>query len=191
MGCRSFLTPYIDPETGKPKYYGRFNQGVVTINLVDVALSSGGNFDKFWKIFDERLAQCHSALLCRYAPKRRITQAARSIFCRKPVLRRICCSLHVLRKAGQSPCFACTLHSLHVAQSFFTTKSVLNVTDAVAAPSLGCQSSTAMRQSQRIGTATHRQQVMSLGLQQIFNCFAQLVYCRRNLPHSISTSAAV
>ena len=59
MGCRSFLTPYIDPETGKPKYYGRFNQGVVTINLVDVALSSGGNFDKFWKIFDERLALCH------------------------------------------------------------------------------------------------------------------------------------
>ena len=65
MGCRSFLTPYIDPETGKPKYYGRFNQGVVTINLVDVALSSGGNFDKFWKIFDERLALCHRALQAR------------------------------------------------------------------------------------------------------------------------------
>ena len=66
MGCRSFLTPYVDPETDKPKYYGRFNQGVVTINLVDVALSSGGNFDKFWKIFDERLALCHRALQARH-----------------------------------------------------------------------------------------------------------------------------
>ena len=66
MGCRSFLTPYVDPETGKPKYYGRFNQGVVTINLVDVALSSGGNFKKFWKIFDERLALCHKALQARH-----------------------------------------------------------------------------------------------------------------------------
>ena len=66
MGCRSFLTPYADPETGKPKYYGRFNQGVVTINLVDVALSSGGNFEKFWKIFDERLALCHKALQARH-----------------------------------------------------------------------------------------------------------------------------
>ena len=66
MGCRSFLTPYVDPETGKPKYYGRFNQGVVTINLVDVALSSGGNFEKFWKSFDERLALCHKALQARH-----------------------------------------------------------------------------------------------------------------------------
>ncbi len=66
MGCRSFLTPYVDPETGKPKYYGRFNQGVVTINLPDVALSSGGNLEKFWKIFDERLELCHRALLCRH-----------------------------------------------------------------------------------------------------------------------------
>ena len=66
MGCRSFLTPYVDPETGKPKYYGRFNQGVVTINLVDVALSSGGNFEKFWKIFDERLDLCHRALQARH-----------------------------------------------------------------------------------------------------------------------------
>ena len=66
MGCRSFLTPYVDPETGKPKYYGRFNQGGVTINLVDVALSSGGNFEKFWKIFDERLALCHKALQARH-----------------------------------------------------------------------------------------------------------------------------
>ena len=66
MGCRSFLTPYVDPETGKPKYYGRFNQGVVTINLVDVALSSDGNFEKFWKIFDERLDLCHRALQARH-----------------------------------------------------------------------------------------------------------------------------
>ena len=64
--CRSFLTPYVNPETGKPKYYGRFNQGVVTINLVDVALSSGGNFEEFWKIFDERLEMCHRALLIRH-----------------------------------------------------------------------------------------------------------------------------
>ena len=65
MGCRSFLTPYVD-ENGKPKYYGRFNQGVVTINLVDVALSSGGDTDKFWKIFDERLELCYRALMCRH-----------------------------------------------------------------------------------------------------------------------------
>ena len=65
MGCRSFLTPYVD-ENGKPKYYGRFNQGVVTLNLVDVALSSGGNIEKFWKIFDERLELCHKALMCRH-----------------------------------------------------------------------------------------------------------------------------
>ena len=65
MGCRSFLTPYVD-ENGKPKYYGRFNQGVVTINLVDVALSSGGNLERFWKIFDERLELCHRALMCRH-----------------------------------------------------------------------------------------------------------------------------
>ena len=65
MGCRSFLTPYLD-ENGQPKYYGRFNQGVVTINLVDVALSSGGNIEQFWKIFDERLELCHKALMCRH-----------------------------------------------------------------------------------------------------------------------------
>ena len=65
MGCRSFLTPYVDAE-GKPKYYGRFNQGVVTINLVDVALSSGGDKEKFRKIFDERLELCHRALMCRH-----------------------------------------------------------------------------------------------------------------------------
>ena len=66
MGCRSFLTPYIDPETNKPKYYGRFNQGVVTINLVDVACSSEGDEDKFWKILDERLDLCYRALMCRH-----------------------------------------------------------------------------------------------------------------------------
>ena len=65
MGCRSFLTPYVD-ENGKPKYYGRFNQGVVTINLVDVALSSGGSFDKFWRIFDDRLELCYRGLMCRH-----------------------------------------------------------------------------------------------------------------------------
>ena len=65
MGCRSFLTPYVD-ENGKPKYYGRFNQGVVTINLVDVALSSGGDKDKFWEVFDERLELCHRALMYRH-----------------------------------------------------------------------------------------------------------------------------
>ncbi len=66
MGCRSFLTPYVDPETNKPKYYGRFNQGVVTLNLPDVALSSGGDMDKFWKIMDERLDLCYRALMCRH-----------------------------------------------------------------------------------------------------------------------------
>ena len=65
MGCRSFLTPYVD-ENGKPKYYGRFNQGVVTINLVDVALSSGGDEKKFWEIFDQRLELCYRALMCRH-----------------------------------------------------------------------------------------------------------------------------
>ena len=66
MGCRSFLTPYVDPETNAPKYYGRFNQGVVTISLPDVALSSGGDMDKFWKIMDERLELCYQALMCRH-----------------------------------------------------------------------------------------------------------------------------
>ena len=65
MGCRSFLTPYID-ENGKPKYYGRFNQGVVTINLVDVALSANGDMDRFWSIFEERCELCHKALQCRH-----------------------------------------------------------------------------------------------------------------------------
>ena len=65
MGCRSFLTPYVD-ENGQPKYYGRFNQGVVTVNLPDIALSSGGDFDRFWEIFDERMELCHRALMCRH-----------------------------------------------------------------------------------------------------------------------------
>ena len=65
MGCRSFLTPYVD-ENGNPKYYGRFNQGVVTVNLPDIALSSGGNIEKFWRIFDERMDLCHRALMCRH-----------------------------------------------------------------------------------------------------------------------------
>ena len=65
MGCRSFLTPYVD-EDGKPKYYGRFNQGVVTVNLVDIGLSANKNMDEFWKIFDERMELCHRALQCRH-----------------------------------------------------------------------------------------------------------------------------
>ena len=65
MGCRSFLTPYVD-EDGKPKYYGRFNQGVVTVNLVDIALSAKGDMDKFWEVFDERMELCHRALQCRH-----------------------------------------------------------------------------------------------------------------------------
>ena len=80
MGCRSFLTPYVD-ENGKPKYYGRFNQGVVTINLPDVALSSGGNMEKFWRIFDERLELCHRALMCRH--ERLKPQLVRVVFLRK------------------------------------------------------------------------------------------------------------
>ena len=65
MGCRSFLTPYVD-ECGKPKYYGRFNQGVVTVNLVDIGLSAEGDMEKFYKIFDERMELCHKALQCRH-----------------------------------------------------------------------------------------------------------------------------
>mgnify|MGYP000781876495 FL=1 len=65
MGCRSFLTPYVD-ENAAPKYYGRFNQGVVTLNLVDIACSSDGDEERFWKIFDERLELCREALMCRH-----------------------------------------------------------------------------------------------------------------------------
>ena len=73
MGCRSFLTPYVDPKINKPKYYGRFNQGVVTINLVDVALSSGKDFDEFWKIYEDRLELCHKALKIRHERLAKIT----------------------------------------------------------------------------------------------------------------------
>ena len=72
MGCRSFLSPYIDKD-GNPKYYGRFNMGVVTINLPDIALSSGGDFDKFWELFEERTELCHTALRCRYERLSKIT----------------------------------------------------------------------------------------------------------------------
>lgn len=65
MGCRSFLTPFVD-ENGKPKYYGRFNQGVVTVNLVDIGLSAEHDMDRFWEIFDERMELCHRALQCRH-----------------------------------------------------------------------------------------------------------------------------
>ena len=65
MGCRSFLTPYVG-EDGKPKYYGRFNQGVVTVNLPDIGLSAHGDIEAFWKIFDERMELCHRALQCRH-----------------------------------------------------------------------------------------------------------------------------
>ena len=92
MGCRSFLTPDRSGNgwdnianaknyDGKPKYYGRFNQGVVTINLVDVALSSGGDFDKFWKIFDERLELCHKALMCRHNRLKGTLSDAAPILC--------------------------------------------------------------------------------------------------------------
>jgi ribonucleoside-triphosphate reductase len=65
MGCRSFLTTYLDDE-GKPKYYGRFNQGVVTVNLVDIALSAKRDMNLFWEIFDKRMELCHEALQCRH-----------------------------------------------------------------------------------------------------------------------------
>ncbi|MCD8040469.1 MAG: anaerobic ribonucleoside-triphosphate reductase [Clostridia bacterium] len=88
MGCRSFLTPYVD-ENGKPKYYGRFNQGVVTINLVDVALSSGGDMDKFWQIFDERLELCYRALMCRHERLKGITSDAAPILWQYGALARL------------------------------------------------------------------------------------------------------
>ena len=88
MGCRSFLTPFVD-ENGQPKYYGRFNQGVVTINLPDVALSSGGNIDKFWKIFDERLELCHRALMCRHERLKGTTSDAAPILWQYGALARL------------------------------------------------------------------------------------------------------
>ncbi len=89
MGCRSFLTPYVDPETNKPKYYGRFNQGVVTINLVDVALSSGKDMDKFWKIFEERLELCHRALQARHERLSKVTSDVAPILWQHGALARL------------------------------------------------------------------------------------------------------
>ena len=89
MGCRSFLTPYIDPETNKPKYYGRFNQGVVTINLVDVALSSKQDEEKFWKIFDERLELCHKALQIRHERLSKVTSDVAPILWQHGALARL------------------------------------------------------------------------------------------------------
>ena len=89
MGCRSFLTPYVDPETNKPKYYGRFNQGVVTINLVDVALSSKKDFDKFWKIYEERLELCHRALQARHERLSKVTSDVAPILWQHGALARL------------------------------------------------------------------------------------------------------
>ena len=89
MGCRSFLTPYIDPKTNKPKYYGRFNQGVVTINLPDIALSSDKDIDKFWKIFDERLELCHKALQIRHKRLSNVTSDVAPILWQHGALARL------------------------------------------------------------------------------------------------------
>lgn len=88
MGCRSFLTPYLDAE-GKPKYWGRFNQGVVTINLPDVALSSGGDMTKFWELLDERLELCHRALQCRHERLALVTADVAPILWRYGALARL------------------------------------------------------------------------------------------------------
>ncbi len=89
MGCRSFLTPYVDPKTNKAKYYGRFNQGVVTINLVDVALSSGKDIHKFWKIYDERLELCHKALQLRHERLAQVTSDVAPILWQHGALARL------------------------------------------------------------------------------------------------------
>lgn len=104
MGCRSFLTPYVDPETNKPKYYGRFNQGVVTINLVDVALSSGKDKDKFWKIYDERLELCHKALKLRHERLAQATSDVAPILWQHGALARLPkgASIHPLLHGGYS-----------------------------------------------------------------------------------------
>ena len=104
MGCRSFLTPYVDPKTNKPKYYGRFNQGVVTINLVDVALSSNGDFDNFWKIFDERLELCHRALQIRHERLAHVTSDVAPILWQHGALARLQKgeSIHPLLHGGYS-----------------------------------------------------------------------------------------
>ena len=104
MGCRSFLTPYVDPETNKPKYYGRFNQGVVTINLVDVALSSGQDKDKFWKVFEERLELCHKALKLRHERLAKATSDVAPILWRYGALASLPkgASIHPLLHGGYS-----------------------------------------------------------------------------------------
>ena len=104
MGCRSFLTPYVDPETNKPKYYGRFNQGVVTINLVDVALSLGQDKDKFWKVFEERLELCHKALKLRHERLAKATSDVAPILWRYGALARLPkgASIHPLLHGGYS-----------------------------------------------------------------------------------------
>ena len=104
MGCRSFLTPYIDPKTNKPKYYGRFNQGVVTINLVDAALSSGKDMEKFWKIFEERLELCHKALKIRHERLSKATSDVAPILWQHGALARLKKgeSIHPLLHGGYS-----------------------------------------------------------------------------------------
>ena len=104
MGCRSFLTPYIDPKTNKPKYYGRFNQGVVTINLVDVALSSDKNEEAFWKIFDQRLELCHRALRLRHERLSKATSDVAPILWQHGALARLPkgASIHELLHGGYS-----------------------------------------------------------------------------------------
>ena len=104
MGCRSFLTPYVDPKTNKPKYYGRFNQGVVTINLVDVALSSGKDLELFWKIYDERLELCHRALQLRHQRLSKATSDVAPILWQHGALARLPkgASIHDLLHDGYS-----------------------------------------------------------------------------------------
>ena len=104
MGCRSFLTPYVDPITNKPKYYGRFNQGVVTINLVDIALSSGGDVDKFWKVYNERLELCHKALKIRHERLSKATSDVAPILWQHGALARLGKgeSIHSLLHGGYS-----------------------------------------------------------------------------------------
>ena len=104
MGCRSFLTPYIDPKTNKPKYYGRFNQGVVTINLVDAALSSDKNMDAFWKIMDNRLELCHRALQLRHERLSKVTSDVAPILWQHGALARLPkgASIHELLHGGYS-----------------------------------------------------------------------------------------
>ena len=104
MGCRSFLTPYVDPKTNKPKYYGRFNQGVVTINLVDIALSSGKDMDIFWKIYEERLELCHRALQARHERLSKATSDVAPILWQYGALARLPkgASIHDLLHGGYS-----------------------------------------------------------------------------------------